>query len=149
METGKSLSNDFNDFVSVITPFFGTDYFNSVNIITFCKICSVEIKKVLLYEHNNYKEHTEIQDFLIVIGMTHCEHCSKEKRIHEWREQIILEEHLGFENINCSEVCKKKDLVWDRYPGFLKQESKKAEHHHRRGGAPVTEHHMNKKILEF
>ena len=44
--------------------------------ITFCRICSIEIYKTLLYEHIISKEHKEIEDYLIVRGMTYCEHWS-------------------------------------------------------------------------
>ena len=77
-ELEKRLSIDFNDFVMNITSIIRKDYFDSMKDITFCKICSIEINKPLLYEHINSKEHKETEDYLIVVGMTYCELCRKE-----------------------------------------------------------------------
>ena len=45
--------------------------------ITFCKICSFEINKLILYELINSGEYKETEDSFMR-GMTYCEHCSKE-----------------------------------------------------------------------
>ena len=47
---------------------------------------------MFLYEHNNSKEHKEIDDYLTVRGMTYCDYCSKEIRNDEWSKH---ENHLG------------------------------------------------------
>ena len=65
--------------------------------ITFCKICSIEINKPLLYEHIKSKEHKEIEKYLIINCMTYCEVCKKGIRNDEWREHIISENHLEIE----------------------------------------------------
>ena len=62
-EIENSLSTDFDEFISWITPFIGKNYFNSMKIITFCRICSFEIKKTLLCEQFNSKEHKENGDY--------------------------------------------------------------------------------------
>ena len=64
---------------------------------TFCWICNIEIYITLLHEQINSKEHKEIEDYLIVRGMTYGELCSKETRNDEWRTHIISEKHLQFE----------------------------------------------------
>ena len=107
-EIENSLSNDFNDFISGITPFIGKNYFNSMKNITFCRICSIEINKTLLYEHINSKEHKETEDYLIVVGMTYCELCKREIRNDKWREHITSQKHLNFEEKIYCEVCNMK-----------------------------------------
>ena len=108
VEIEESLSKDFNEFIPGITPFMGRNYYDSMKIITFCRICSIEINKVLLYEHINSKEHKEIEDYLIVIGMTYCEFCNKEIRNDDWRNHIISKEHLLLEDKYYCKLCKKK-----------------------------------------
>ena len=71
--------------------------------ITFCKICSIEINKSLLYEHINSKEHKDIADYFIRKCMTYCDLCCKEIRNDEWREDTISEKHLEFEEKNIVE----------------------------------------------
>ena len=107
-ELEKSLSNDFNDFVWNITSIIGKDYFDSMKDITFCKICSIEINKPLLYEHNNSKEHKEIEIYLIINCMTYCELCKREIRNDEWREHIISPKHLEFEKRSYCKICNMK-----------------------------------------
>ena len=60
----------------------------------FSKLCSIEIKKTLLYDHNISKEHIGIEDYLIKNCMTYSEYCDREVRNDEWREHIISEKHL-------------------------------------------------------
>ena len=48
LEKEKSLTNDFNDFISGITPFSRKNYFSSMKNRTFCKTCNIEIYKALL-----------------------------------------------------------------------------------------------------
>ena len=76
--------------------------------ITFCKICSIEINKPLLYEHINSKEHKQIENYLIINCMTYCELCKRDIRNDEWREHIISQKHLEFEEKNYCKVCKMK-----------------------------------------
>ena len=118
--------------------------------VTFCKICSFEIKKVILYEHFISREHKEIDDSLMR-GMTYCEHCGKEKWNDEWRKHINSEEHLQFKHKNYCEVCKKKYLVWDRYPGNFKEKSKAAEQQHETGVNcdGNTNHKLNLEGIKF
>ena len=49
--------------------------------ITFRRVCSIEINKSLLYEHNNSKEHKEMEDYFIRKCMTYCDLCCKEKKM--------------------------------------------------------------------
>ena len=65
--------------------------------ITFCKICSIEITKSLLYEHNNSKEHKEIEKNLFKNCMTCCELCKREIRSDEWREHRFAQKHSEVE----------------------------------------------------
>ena len=77
--------------------------------ITFCKICSIEINKPLLYEHNNSKEHKEIENYLVINCMTYCELCKREIRSDEWREHKISQKRLEFEEKNNCEFCHMKN----------------------------------------
>ena len=43
--------------------------------IKFCKICSIEINKALVYDHIISKEQKDFEDYLIVKGKTYCEIC--------------------------------------------------------------------------
>ena len=60
---------------------------------TIRKICSNERNEVLLFEHINSKEHKDIEDYLIVRGMTYFQPCDKEIRNDEWRKHLISEKH--------------------------------------------------------
>ena len=70
--------------------------------IIFCKICSIEINKSLLYDHCNSKEHKEIEDYFIRKCMTYCDLCCKEIKNDDWRERehVISEKHLESEEKN-------------------------------------------------
>jgi len=65
-ELENSLSTNFNDFKSKVIPIIGKNYFGSTKDITFCKICSIEINKSLLYGNINSKEHKDIENYLFV-----------------------------------------------------------------------------------
>ena len=131
MEIEDSLSKDFNEFIPGITPFIGRNCHNSMKIITFCRICSIEINKVLLYEHINSKEHKENEDYLIVMGMTYCEVCIKEIRNDEWRDHITSKEHLLSEDKYYCELCKKKYPISKNEIGTFDERWKKAEYNHK------------------
>ena len=107
-EIEDSLSKDFNEFIPGITPFIGRNYYDSMKITTFCRICSIEIIKVFLYEHYISKGHKENEDYLIVMGMTRCEVCNKEIKNNERREHIISENHLKIERKKYCKLCNMK-----------------------------------------
>ena len=108
LEIEKNLTTDFNDFISKVTPIIGKNYFGSMKDITFCKICSIEINKSLLYDHINSKEHKEIEDYFIRKCMTYCELCCKEIRNDEWRDHVISVKHLEFEEKKYCMYCNVK-----------------------------------------
>ena len=110
VEIEDSLSKDFNEFIPGITPFIGRNYYDSIKITTFCRICSIEINKVLLYEHCNSKEHKENEDYLIVMGMAYCDLCNKEIRNDEWRKHMFSENHMNRELKAYCKVCNMKYL---------------------------------------
>ena len=64
LEIEKNLTIDLNDFTLKVTPIIGKDYFGSMKDIIFCKICSIEINKFMLYEHINSKEHKKLKIIL-------------------------------------------------------------------------------------
>ena len=66
--------------------------------IMLCKICSIEINESLLHDHNNSKEHKDIQKCFNMKCMTYCESCDKELKNDECREHVFLEKHLEFED---------------------------------------------------
>ena len=49
--------------------------------IKFCKICSIEINKALVYDHIISKEQKDFEDYLIVKGKTYCEICGNYKKM--------------------------------------------------------------------
>ena len=140
-EIEKNLETDFNDFVSKVTPVIGKNYFGSMKDLTFCKICSIEINKSLLYEHINSKEHKDIENYLIVKCMTYCEVCKKEIKNDEWREHIISEKHLELEEKNYCGLCKMK---YDRVYNNKRDSSDSGLYHLSR-----ELHKQNEKRLEF
>ena len=141
-ELEKSLSNHFNDFVWIITSNIGKDYFDSMKDITFCKICSIEINKPLLYEHFNSKEHKEIENYLIINCMTYCELCKREIRNDEWREHIISPKHLEFEKRSYCEICNMNyDSVYRQYE--CRKDSESFYHNN------SETHRKNQERLEF
>ena len=118
-EIKNSLSNDFDDFISGITPFIGKNYFSSMKKKTFCRICNIEINIKLLYEHINSKEHKKIEDYLIVNGMTYCELCNKEIRNDEWRKHKFLENHLKREQKSYCKIC---NMKYSKFPSFSRSD---------------------------
>ena len=66
--------------------------------IVFCKICSIEINKSLLYDHINSKEHRDVENYFIMKCMTFCGVCNKEIKNDEWREHIISVKHPKIDN---------------------------------------------------
>ena len=52
------------------------------------------IKKSLLYDHNNWKEHGDTEENFIKKCMTYCKNCDKEIKKDEWREHIRSEKQL-------------------------------------------------------
>ena len=73
----------------------------------FFEICSTEMKKSLLYDHINSKEHKDIEDFFNVKGLIYCELCEKEKH-YEWREHINSKKHLELQ-----EKTLEKFVTWN------------------------------------
>ena len=68
--------------------------------ITFYKTCSFGIKKPLIHEHINSKEHKDIENYLIINCMTYCELCKRKIRNDDWREHINSPKHLEIEEKN-------------------------------------------------
>ena len=97
-ELKGSLSSDFQNFIQNVTLDIGETYFNLMDKIMICKICRIEVNKSLLFDHNNSKEHKDIEKYFIMKCMTYCESCSKEIKIDEWREHVNSEKHLEFED---------------------------------------------------
>ena len=77
-ELEDSLTEDLLNFTQNATHDIGKTYFKALDKTTFCKICSVEIKKSLLFNHINSKEHRDIEDYFIMKCMTYCERYNKE-----------------------------------------------------------------------
>ena len=50
-ELEASLTSDLLDFIQNSTHDIGETYFRSLDKITFCKICSIDTNKTLLYDH--------------------------------------------------------------------------------------------------
>ena len=108
--------------------------------ITFCKICSSEINKSLLYEHSNSNEHKDIENSLFVKCMTYCETYRRGKRIDEWREHIISENHLEMELKNFCNICKTKYDVSGFSDNTFQDRCRSAEHNHIRISAHEENH---------
>ena len=107
-ELEDSLTQDLLNFTQNATHDIGKSYFKSLDKITYCKLCSIEINKSLLFDHIISKEHKDIEDYFIMKCMTYCECCDKEIKNDEWREHICSEKHLIRNNIfnKYCEVCK-------------------------------------------
>ena len=73
--------------------------------IMFCKICRIEINKAFLYDHNNSKEHKDIENYFNMKCMTYCEHCDTEIKKDEWREHTISENHLDLIYRENCKIC--------------------------------------------
>ena len=123
MEIEKNLSTDFTEIISKVTPIIGKNYFGSKKDITFCKLCSIEINKPLLYEHINSKEHKEIEDYFLRKCVTYCDLCCKEIKNDGWREHTISEKLLEFEEKNYCGIFNLKYDNFNKYnSGSYKQE---------------------------
>ena len=77
--------------------------------ITFCKVCSIEINKSLLYDHIKSKEHKDNENYFIGKCMTYCEVCKKEIKNDEWREHLFSQSHLDLEEKKYCEFCHMKN----------------------------------------
>ena len=85
-EIENSLSSVFQNFIQKVTSDIGKTYFNLMDKIMFCKICSIEVNKALLYDHNNSEEHKDFENYFIMKFMTYCDLCDTEIENDEWRE---------------------------------------------------------------
>ena len=72
------------------------------------KSCSIELKKNILYDHNNSKKHKGFENCFLIKITTLREYCKIEKEHDEWREHIISEKHLDLEEKNICENCQMK-----------------------------------------
>ena len=61
-ELENNFSSDFQIFKQNVTADIGEIYFNLVDKIMFCKICSIEINKSLVYDHITSKQHRDIEN---------------------------------------------------------------------------------------
>ena len=143
LEIEKNLTTDFNDFISKVTPIIGQNYFGSMKDITYCKICSIEINKSLLYEHINSKKHKEIEDYFIRKCMTYCDLCCKEIRNDEWREHTISEKHLEFEEKKYCGIC---NMKYDTHSKFKSGSYENNQRAHDRNKNHIDNNHL---ISEF
>ena len=105
-EPEDNLACDLLIFTKDATHDFGRPYFKSLDKITFCRICSIEINKSLLYDHIYSKEHKDIEDYFIRKCMTYCGKCNKEIKNDEWREHTLSEEHLKHYGTSYCDICK-------------------------------------------
>ena len=76
-----------------------------MDTIIVCKLCRIEINKLLLYNHINSKEHKDIENYFIMKCMTYCELCNKEIKKYECREHITSEKHLVLEGEKYCKIC--------------------------------------------
>ena len=147
-EIEASLSSAFQNFIQNVTPDIGETYFNLMDKIMFCKICSIEINKSLLYDHINSKEHKDFEKYFIMKCMTYCEYCDKEIKNDEWREHVISEEHLELEEEKYCEICHMKYDI--HYNDLNYYYNKTSQINHRGSGHPNSNIHMeNEKRLGF
>ena len=107
-ELEKNFSSDFQNILLKITPEIGETNFKMTNRIMFCKICSIEIIKTLLYHHINSKEHRDIEKIFVLKLTTYCELCDKEIKNDEWRQHIISQSREDLEEKRYCEVCHMK-----------------------------------------
>ena len=147
-EIEASLSSDFQNFIQNVTPDIGETHFNLMDKIMFCKICSIQINKSLLYDHINSKEHKDIEKYFIMKCMTYCEYCDKEIKNDEWREHVISEKHLELEEKRYCEICNMKYDI--HYNSLSYYYNKTSEINHRGSGHINSNIHMeNEKRLGF
>ena len=76
--------------------------------IIFRKKSSIELNKAILYDHNNPKEHSDIENCFIIKYMTYWELCDKEIKNDEWTELISSEKYLELEEKIYCGICNKK-----------------------------------------
>ena len=149
VEIEDSLSKDFKEFIPEITPFIGRNYYDSMKITTFCRICGIEINKVLLYEHCISKEHKENEDYLIVMGMTYCDLCNKEIRNDEWRKHIFSENQMNRELKVYCKVCNMKYLKFpssSRSDEFYRSLYRVDTHHDHNNSDTHVQNHLKSKL---
>ena len=101
-----------------VTPDIGETYFNLMDKIMFCRICSIEINKSLLYDHINSKEHRDIENYFIMKCMTYC------------GEHVISEKHFEFEDKYYCDLCKKKNSIEKGYSGNYHDRIRAAKRNH-------------------
>ena len=77
-----------------VTATTGENTNGSLKDKTFCEVCCIETKIVLLYKHINSNQHKETEKYPIRNCMTYCEVCEKEIRKDERRDHIILVNRL-------------------------------------------------------
>ena len=141
LEIEKNLTTDFNDFIWKVTPTIGKHYFGSMKDITFCKVCSIQINKSLLYEHIISKEHKDIENYFIRKCMTYCDLCCKEKRNDHWREHTVSEKHLEFEEKKYCGIC---NLKYDNHSKYISGiYNNKQQRAHNRVKNHMDDQHIN------
>ena len=129
-ELRNSISTDFIDFMSKVTPIIGKIYFGSMEYITFCKTCSIEIKNHF-FMNTLIQRNTEILKFFFTRNCrTYCEVCNKVVRNDVWREPFFSENHLGIELKNYCKVCNTRYDV-SEYLGNFQTKGSSAEHNHK------------------
>ena len=107
MELEDRLAQDLLIFTQNATHDIGKKYFKSLDKITYCKFCSIEKNKSLLFDQTNSKEHRDNEDNFILKCMTYCKHCDKEIKDDEWRGLISSEENLGHHSgLEYFKICK-------------------------------------------
>ena len=81
--------------------------FNSLDKISICRICCVDVYKSDVFEHINSKEHRDTENYFIRKCKTYCERCYEEiKKKDEWREHIISSGHLLRGSEFYCDICK-------------------------------------------
>ena len=75
-EVEACLTSDLLHFVQNSAHDIGETYCKSLDKITYCKICSIEINKSLLCDHINSKEHKVTKNSFIMKCMTYCDRCN-------------------------------------------------------------------------
>ena len=81
--------------------------FDSLDKISMCRSCSVEVYKSYVFEHIISKEHGDTEDYFIRKCMTYCERCHMEIKNDEWREHMNSFKHsLSGREFFC-DICKK------------------------------------------
>ena len=143
LETG--LSVDFQNFIQNVTPDIGETYFNLMDKIMVFKNCSIEVNKSLLFDHINSKEHRDIEKYFIMKCMTYCESCDKGIKNDEWREQVISEKRLEFEDKFYCDLCKKKFSIEKGFTGVYHDRSAAAKGNHTNNST----HKQNQERLGF